>query len=194
MASNSTQPSDECKRIEALIDTHPLIISLRANPSLRESRFFAGAPDAVRGIFTYRDHFGPGKITVDPVVFLDESCKSLIQIFHLGPKLAGWPGRLHGGLLATMIDESFGLCSPFEMPKRIPITVRLEINYQNPSPPNELYILEAKLVRLEDSTRTGWVEGTLRVLNEKTSLRSENSTHEILVSARAEYKYLSSHL
>lgn len=51
---------------------------------------------------------GPGKFAVAPLVFTSIDKKSAVFIIHVGGGLCGHEGVVHGGLLATILDEALG--------------------------------------------------------------------------------------
>lgn len=89
-----------------------------------------------------------------------------------------------------MMDEALGTCARFEFPTKTTETVHLGVKYLKPTPADEIYILEAKLVNIEGNA--GWVEGTMRILNENTSLVTAQSASEKVVTGRAEYRHIES--
>lgn len=51
---------------------------------------------------------GPGKFAVPPLVFTTADKKESILVLHVGSGLCGHEGVVHGGLLATVLDEALG--------------------------------------------------------------------------------------
>lgn len=51
---------------------------------------------------------GPGKFAVPPLVFTSRDKKEGVFIMHLGAGMCGHEGVIHGGLLATVLDEALG--------------------------------------------------------------------------------------
>lgn len=51
---------------------------------------------------------GPGKLAVFPVLRIKKDESVCYGFFHLGRGLCGHDGIVHGGLLATLLDESLG--------------------------------------------------------------------------------------
>jgi hypothetical protein len=56
---------------------------------------------------------GAGKITVKPVTFYNARTKEFVAIMHVGQDVCGHRGLVHGGFLATVLDECLGktVCS-----------------------------------------------------------------------------------
>jgi hypothetical protein len=50
-----------------------------------------------------------GRIVVPPVVFYNKDRTQVTVVVHLGKELCGHDGIVHGGLLATLLDEALAL-------------------------------------------------------------------------------------
>lgn len=85
-----------------------------------------------------------------------------MSIFYLGTDLCGHPGIIHGGLLATMLDEGLARCCFPALPNKIGMTANLNINYRKPAPAGSFVVLKAKTVEVEG--RKAWVEGYIETL------------------------------
>ncbi|ODV62982.1 PaaI family thioesterase ASCRUDRAFT_74413 [Ascoidea rubescens DSM 1968] len=83
----------------------------------------------------------------------NEISNELIGFFHLGQKLSGQVNIVHGGLLATLLDENlYRCCVPF-IENKIGVTANLNLNYKNPTYTNSFIVLHAKLLRIEDERK-----------------------------------------
>lgn len=98
-----------------------------------------------------------------PLVFCDEG-KKLVSLSHLGEDLCGHVGMIHGGLLATLLDEAMGRCCFGALPNKIAVTASLTVNYKSPAPANGFVLLTAEVVKSEG--RKCWVNGKIQVLGE----------------------------
>ncbi len=58
---------------------------------------------------------GPGKLGVRPVVFAREDESEGLVVLHLGRSLCGHDGIIHGGLIATIFDESLARNVSFQL-------------------------------------------------------------------------------
>ena len=65
---------------------------------------------------------GPGKLAIPPLVRARHDSKENWVFIHVGRALCGHEGVIHGGLLATLLDETLAI-SPFE---RAVFQVRVE--------------------------------------------------------------------
>ena len=158
-------PADEhAAEVDAYIQNHPLTKTLRANPNYKESR------PHLRMVEPHQSHsltaatlMGPGKIPVPPLMFSHDG-KELISISYLGTDLCGHAGILHGGMLATLLDEGLARCSFTALPNRIGVTAQLTVNYRKPAPAGRFMVLRAELVKVEG--RKAWVKGNISLLGE----------------------------
>ena len=149
--------------IEETINNHPLAISLRSKPEFTESRPTLKVHEQYRtASLTSGALAGPGKIEVPPYVWSEDGGKSLVSILYLGPELCGYPGLIHGGLLATLLDENLAKCCFPALPNKVGMTANLTINYRKPSPAESFVVLKAKTVKVEG--RKAWVEGHIETL------------------------------
>ncbi len=147
---------------------HPLAVSLRAQPGMVESRPHMRIPAGMRphnltaGVLA-----GEGRIEVPPLSFNDNDAElpSMIQLMHFGKDVCGHPGLVHGGMLATMLDEGLArACFPV-LPNKIGVTASLKIDYRVPCPAGSYVVLKAYTQKVEG--RKAWVKGWIELLGEE---------------------------
>jgi acyl-coenzyme A thioesterase PaaI-like protein len=172
-------PEDDTSfKINMFIDTHPLSTSLRENPDFTESRPHMKIPEELRGRnLTAGTLAGPDKIAVPPFTFSEKGGKSFVSIFYLGAAVCGHPGIVHGGLLATLLDEGMARCCFPALPNGIGVTANLNIDYRRPAPAESFAVLKAETVKVEG--RKAWVEGRIETLPEN------GESPVVLVEAKA---------
>jgi len=107
---------------------------------------------------------GPNKIVVPPYVFSERGGKSMVSLMYLGSDVCGHQGIIHGGLLATLLDEGFARCCFPAMPNKVGVTANLNIDYRAPAMADNYFALRAETVRVEG--RKAWVEGRIETLPE----------------------------
>ncbi|KAI9827550.1 MAG: hypothetical protein M1832_004900 [Thelocarpon impressellum] len=173
------EPEDEhAKEVESFISNHPLARSLRANPDFTESRPHMKIPESQREQnLTGGTLAGAGKIVVPPYTWGEKGGKSLVSISYLGKDLCGHPGIVHGGLLATLLDEGLARCCFPALPSKVGMTASLNVNYRKPAAADSYVVLKAKTVKVEG--RKAWVEGHIE------TLVSEGEEPVVLVEASA---------
>jgi 3'-phosphoadenosine 5'-phosphosulfate synthase len=177
-----TPEDDSSKEIEKQIQTHALTLHLRSNTSLTENRYYGKISGVVRSlILTTGSLLGPGKIVVPPLAFRDDDGRSLTLIFYLGASVCGYPGVVHGGLLATLLDEALMSCSCAAFPEKIAVTASLKLQFQKKAPTEKLYSLKARLLKVDG--RMAWVEGWIEILRDGGNTGDD----EVVVKAEGLY-------
>jgi adenylylsulfate kinase len=158
-----TPGDDEARAAEQTINAHPLVAELRSRPELSESRPHMKMPASYRGrSLTAGALLGPRRLVLPPYMWLEEGGKSLVSVTYVGDDLCGHPGIVHGGLLATLLDEGLARCCFGALPHNIAVTASLSIDYRKPTPAGSFVVLRARTVRVEG--RKAWVKGHLELL------------------------------
>jgi acyl-coenzyme A thioesterase PaaI-like protein len=156
-------PDDFSREVDEHIKNCALARSLRANPDFKESRPHLKIPEEVRQHnLTGGTLAGPGMIVVPPYYFNEKDGKSMVQIFYVGSDCSGHPGIVHGGFLATMLDEGLARCAFPAMPNKVGVTANLQINYLRPTMAGQFLVLKAKTTKVEG--RKAWSEGWIESL------------------------------
>ncbi|BFZ57611.1 hypothetical protein PYCC9005_004663 [Savitreella phatthalungensis] len=149
--------------IEQLINTHPTVQALRTRQDLHESRpHLRIHPSDKPHNLTAGTLAGPGKITVAPYVWGDREGKELYVVAHLGRDLCGHDGIVHGGLLATFLDEGLARCCFRALPNKIGVTANLTIDYRKPTRAHQLVLMTAHTTSVQG--RKAYVEGKLQTM------------------------------
>ncbi|KAH8592439.1 Adenylylsulfate kinase-domain-containing protein [Bisporella sp. PMI_857] len=173
------KPEDDiASEIEDHIKNHPVAVELRSKSEFRESRPHLKMPASYRAQnLTGGTLMGPGRIVVPPYTWNEEGGKSLVSISYLGADLCGHPGIIHGGLLATILDEGLAGCCFPALPNKVGVTATLNINYRAPAMAGSFIVLRATTTKVEG--RKAWVEGRIE------TLVGEGETPVILADASA---------
>ena len=157
---------------------HPEAVKLRSNPDFTESRPHLKIPESLRErSLTAGTLAGPNKIVVPPFIFSEREGKSLVSLMYLGSDICGHPGIIHGGLLATLLDEGLARCCFPALPNKIGVTANLNIDYRAPAMADSYVVLRAETVKVEG--RKAWVEGRIETLPE------DGKEPVVLVEAKA---------
>jgi hypothetical protein len=73
----------------------------------KEYRPYANLPESKkRHSLTHFSLRGPGKFAIPPILFASHDEKECIAVMHVGEAMCGHNGIVHGGLLATILDEA----------------------------------------------------------------------------------------
>jgi len=91
----------------------------------------------------------------------DES-ESVI-IVHVGRGLCGHDGIVHGGLLATLLDEGLGRTAIKSLPDQVGVTAYLSIDYRAPTKADQFIVIKTRLTEVKG--RKAWVEGHIEDTN-----------------------------
>lgn len=122
----------------------------------------------------------PGMLCVPPVVVsktnhganvLGGHKGDAFAFLHLGRNLCGHDGIVHGGLLATVLDETLARTSFFHLPHQVGVTAHLEIDYKKPVRADSVVVVETKLI--EHEGRKAWVEATMTDLRGNILVQSK---------------------
>jgi len=153
----------EARMAEDTINNHPLVAELRNRADLTESRPHMKMPGQYRAKnLTGGALLGPGKVAVPPFAWNDDKGREMVAVFYVGEDLCGHPGIVHGGLLATVLDEGLGRCCFKSLPHNIAVTANLKIDYRKPTPAGSFLVLRAHTEKVEG--RKAWVKGHLELL------------------------------
>ena len=76
--------------------------------------------------------------------------------------MEGWPFVVHGGALATVLDEHLARVAIQHFPERTAVTANLDINYLRAATSNGIYVFSAKLDEERSTDRKAYVTGSVR--------------------------------
>ncbi|KAJ5126455.1 HotDog domain-containing protein [Penicillium atrosanguineum] len=181
-------PDDEIsKEVEQQLQMHPFTQSIRSNISFTEKRFYESIPEATRTLMlTTGSLLGPGKIIVPPLSFRDKNGKTLFLVFYLGAAVCGYPGVVHGGLLATILDEGLASCSFLLFSDRITVTANLNVKFRKPAPTDKFYVLKADVLKVDGSK--AWIEGKIGILGPNAGQIGSFDDGEVVAEAKGIYQ------
>lgn len=158
-----TPSTAEVAEIERSVFEHPLTKQLLADEKYIASRPHLKIPEKLRAQnLTGGTLSGPDKIAVPPLQFTTEDGSRFVSIQYLGPALCGHPGIVHGGLLATLLDEGLARCCFPALPNKVAVTASLNITYKAPVMAGQIVVLRAETTKVEG--RKAWVKGWLETL------------------------------
>ncbi|KAG6835826.1 hypothetical protein H0H93_014299 [Arthromyces matolae] len=111
---------------------------------------------------------GQGKLALPPLVLAKKDETESHVFVHLGRGLCGHDGIIHGGLLATLLDETLARTAIANLPEKVGVTALLTLNYRAPTRADQFVVIHTILneVKGRKATVTGRVEaldGTLLV-------------------------------
>ena len=103
--------------------------------------------------------------------FFELETGELVGEFTPRVELQGYPGRLHGGIAATILDETVGRAVSIGDPSVFGVTVELNVRYRKPVPIDRPVRVIARITK--DSSRL--FEGTGEIVLEDGSVAVEAS-------------------
>ncbi|KAI4604442.1 hypothetical protein KJ359_000580 [Pestalotiopsis sp. 9143b] len=118
-------------------------------------------------------------------IFHNAATGEMVSVVYFGGGLAGFPGVVHGGTLATILDESMGRCAIYRFPARMGVTANLDLTYKKPTLTNAFYVVRTRPVLSDDdevaakdgtkkSDRKLWVYGTIETQDGKVTVLSKS--------------------
>ncbi|KAH7906294.1 HotDog domain-containing protein [Hygrophoropsis aurantiaca] len=164
--------------LEHKLQSLPLLTSHRNQPDANEwyeaRPYIKMAEDRRVNSLTAGALRGPGKLAVPPIVRSRDDESEALIIAHVGRGLCGHDGIIHGGLLATILDESLARVAINNLPDKIGVTANLSINYRAPTFADQFIVVRIFLT--EKRGRKAMVSG-----------RVEDLKGNILVEASATF-------
>lgn len=101
------------KRVEDTLHSLPIVQQLSEdNDWIKAIGIFPIPKEDLPHNLTMGALSGMGKITVKPVTFYNDKTKEFVVVMHVGQDVCGHRGLVHGGFLATVLDECLGKTVP----------------------------------------------------------------------------------
>lgn len=158
-------PDELTREINEHIKNCATAQELRNNPDWIESRPHVKIPAEIRQHnLTAGTLAGPDMVPAPPLLFNRKDGAAMFCIFYVGNKLSGHPGVVHGGFLATMLDEGLARCAFPVLPNKVGVTASLNINYRKPTMAGQYLILVAQTTKAEG--RKAWSNGFIATLED----------------------------
>ncbi|KAG0205766.1 hypothetical protein BGX28_002689 [Mortierella sp. GBA30] len=109
---------------------------------------------------------GENMLSVHPLKFERKDKKAIVLFMHLGRSLCGHDRIIHGGLLATLLDEATGMVALPNLPFHIGFTANLNVNYRKPVKADQFVMVKAEFEKGEG--RKGYTVASIHDLNGNT--------------------------
>lgn len=132
----------------------------------------------------------PRRITTGPLagsrgvgayqhIFHNRATGEVVSVVYLGTGTIGWPGVVHGGAIATLLDEHSARAALRDLAAGGGgglLTASLDIAYKRPTLSSDFYVLRARAVPEEGLApeergkrgRKVWVDATVETVDGKT--------------------------
>ena len=160
------------EQLEQSLQTLAFLQKLRTQPDADqwyETRAYKNFPEERRvNNLTAGTLRGPGKLALTALVRSRKDESEGVVIVHVGRGLCGHDGIVHGGLLATLLDETLGrTVSRFlsllyvglismtkfqaiaNLPDRVGVTAQLTLNYRAPTRADQFIVIKTFLTEVK---------------------------------------------
>ncbi|KAF5311858.1 hypothetical protein D9619_003773 [Psilocybe cf. subviscida] len=152
--------------LEEQLQTLPYLQDLRkgdATEEWYETRPYQGFPEERRvNNLTAGALRGPGKLAVVPLIRAKRDETESVVIIHLGRGLCGHDGIVHGGMLATLLDETLARTAISNLPEKVGVTATLSLSYRAPTMADQFIVIKTKLGEVKG--RKAFVSGSVEDL------------------------------
>ncbi|CAG8564714.1 840_t:CDS:2 [Paraglomus occultum] len=171
---NRKQSSKLTSQVESALQSLQIVQTLRSDPSYVELNrgYSMFSDEAKKSHLTAGSLSGNGKVAIEPLVFRrkegfgNEAGEEVVAIYHLGKNLCGHQGIIHGGMLATVMDECLAFTTIPNLPDKNAATAYLHINYRQPCVSDQFVVVKCTVTKVEG--RKGFVEGKMETVDGKT--------------------------
>ena len=102
-----------------------------------------------------------------------------VTFFHLGEGLTGHQGIIHGGLLATLLDELTCRVAFQNFPLKKGVTANLNLNYRQPTHADHYVMIKCEVSKKQG--RQCWVKGLVYKMGELDDDSSIETKENLLV-------------
>ncbi|KAK9461444.1 HotDog domain-containing protein [Lipomyces oligophaga] len=149
--AGSLEEAQYIEKIEAQLQSSPVVKELRKTPGFNERRMWSNLSQSVQdSSFLAGSCKGVGKFAVPGIVFVSRDSNQVVSVVHVGSRLCGFPGIVHGGLLAAILDECLARAAILPLPGHSAVTANLTINYRAPTFADQLLVIESHVTENTD--------------------------------------------
>ncbi|ODQ79504.1 hypothetical protein BABINDRAFT_18440, partial [Babjeviella inositovora NRRL Y-12698] len=162
-------------KIESKLQTLPLVRKLSADPAYTAYRAWQGVDSNVLESSMVGGTLSvPGGFAVKPVIFINEKTCESVTVVHVGRRLCGYPFLVHGGILATILDEAFKKTAAvlrFDGDKAKVKTDKLTLSYKFPTLADQFIVVKANLAGDETGELT--IKGVVENIRGRPLVKGE---------------------
>lgn len=138
----SLEDEETTRIVREQADRLPIVQSLTSDHVWKSWDAYSGIADEAK----------PHRITTGPLggsrgvgayqrVWHNVDTGETIVVIWIGSATTGWPTVVHGGLLATLMDECLGRTAIACFDQKTGVTANLELNYRAPANSNSFYVI-----------------------------------------------------
>ncbi|KAF9424667.1 hypothetical protein BGZ94_007993 [Podila epigama] len=106
---------------------------------------------------------GERMLNVTPLKFMSNDNKSIVLFLHLGRSLCGHDNVIHGGMLASILDEATWMAAIPSMPGNAGYTANLNVNFRKRVGADQFVMVNGEFEKVEG--RKGWSKATIHDLD-----------------------------
>ncbi|KAG0356761.1 hypothetical protein BG005_004298 [Podila minutissima] len=111
---------------------------------------------------------GDRMMNVAPLAFMSKDSVSVTVFFHLGRSLCGHDKVIHGGMIASLLDEVTWMAAIPSMPGKSGYTANLNVNYRKRVSADTFVMVKGEFKQAEG--RKGWSKATIYDVEEEDVL------------------------
>ncbi|KAG0026405.1 hypothetical protein BGZ82_009479 [Podila clonocystis] len=111
---------------------------------------------------------GDRMLNVAPLAFMSKDFTSVTVFFHLGRSLCGHDKVIHGGMIASVLDEVTWMAAIPSMPGKAGYTANLNVNYRKRVSADTFVMIKGEFKQVEG--RKGWSKATIYDVEEESVL------------------------
>ncbi|KAL4805826.1 HotDog domain-containing protein [Aspergillus unguis] len=161
----SEADEDQLRQIHYVYNGLGLVRKLRGDPDYIEAPVYGNwSSEDKKQRLTSGPLSGSGGLALQKV-FWNAKEKSAINVVYLGRGMEGWPITVHGGAIATILDEHLARVAIQHLPERTAVTANLDINYRRPVFSGTYYSVHATLDQERSTDRKAYVKGEVRSMD-----------------------------
>lgn len=139
------QNSEEVKNYK--LELYQRSESLPVVKQLQQAGYMEVFPDrSKKDLLIDKTLSSPGGVAIPPRFFYNPVTKETVGVYHLGMKLTGYPFIVHGGILATVMEDLMRESVKFIKSKEGEKTKDLSISYKFPTFANQFVVIRTTKV------------------------------------------------
>ncbi|KAF5632623.1 hypothetical protein F25303_9354 [Fusarium sp. NRRL 25303] len=151
---------DLYQRLACIATSHPATLDLQQRINVEVTRsVLTVREEHIQDNLTSTTLAGLHAISPPPFVYKDDAAGNILAFYHLGQKLSGHAGLVHGGIAAVLLDECMGRASFPRLAGKISVTANLNLNYKSPIKVDSFILIRADVTEVQG--RKAWVRGVV---------------------------------
>ncbi|KAF5627296.1 uncharacterized protein FTJAE_9381 [Fusarium tjaetaba] len=151
---------DLSQHLASIAASHPATVELQQKIGVEVTRsVLTVREECIQNNPTSTTLAGLDAISPSPFVYKDDTAGHVLAFYHLGHKLSGHSGLVHGGIAAVLLDECMGRASFPRLTGKISVTANLNLNYKSPIKVDSMILIRAEVTAVQG--RKAWVRGVI---------------------------------